>query len=566
MNGVAPSEQTKHRLLSALGLYDPASRSTHAADRTALLPPADDSLPERIGGVRLTRRLGRGGMGQVWFGRHEALDIDVAVKVLAPDVHEGDLLIQEARAAVRLQHPHVVRILHAGEEDGRRFIVMEHLPGGDVAQLLIREGRIPWRRAVDLVLQAAEGLAEAHRLGLVHRDVKPANFLLDANGAVKVADFGLVQRIGYRRAPAGIAHGTPAYMPPEQALGQAITPAADVYALGVTLYQLLTGSKPFRGENTSRLLQAHLQQPLPDPRVGAPGIPDDLVTLLRAMTAKDPAGRPADGAAVALRLRGLAADDGAAPPRPRRAFAFAVGIAALAVVVVGGWLAGRRPDAAAPTPPAIAVAGAVAGAGMAGADTWRTPPRAVFVLAQDVPVEAEAAIDRALRGTGLTVVERQRIEGIAGEQRMRRDGLVDAGSGVALGRLVGGHIALIARGGAAGVHLATVAVETGERVASGVAPADGAAREVADLVHAALATMPVRGYADATGSGQARLDIGSAHGVRPGDVFSIHGGTPADPGGPVAIGRVVVVSRDTADLAVQGAAPKRRALAQRLEP
>lgn len=566
----APSEQTKHRLLSALGLDEASSGASPALEATAILPPADDEIPERLGGVRMIRPLGRGGMGQVWFGHHEALDIDVAVKVLARDVADGDLLIHEARAAVRLQHPHVVRIHHAGDDQGRLFVVMEYMPGGDVSQLLRREGRLPWRRAARLALQAAEGLAAAHGVGLVHRDVKPANFLLDQSGQLKVADFGLVQRIGYSKAPAGIALGTPAYMAPEQGLGQPVGPGADVYALGVTLYQLLTGSKPFRGDNTSRLLQAHQQQALPDARDLAPDVPPALIDLLAAMTAKDPAKRPADGAAVAALLGRILAEPAAdARPSPawtarRRAFAFAAGVAAVATVAIGGWIAGHR--GAAPTgggEPGGAIAPLP---GASRVDAWRTPPRAAFLLAQDLPADVEVAVERALRNTGLTIVERQRIDRIAGEQRMTRDGFIDAGSGVALGRLVGGHVALIARSEAGSVQLAAVAVETGERVGSDIASTGTAAEKVTALVQAAVAALPVRGYATADKLGDYTLDLGTAHGVRTGDLFSFFAGTAEKPGDAIAVGRVVTVSRTTADLVVQGDVPKRRVLAQRQDP
>ena len=566
MTRVAPSEQTKHRLLSALGLDDASSGMSPAHEATAILPPSDRDIPDRLGGVRMIRLLGRGGMGQVWFGHHEALDIDVAVKVLAPDVLEGDLLIHEARAAVRLQHQHVVRIHHAGEDDGRLFVVMEYMPGGDVAQLLRREGRLPWRRALGLMVQAAEGLAEAHRLGLVHRDVKPANFLLDQSGQLKVADFGLVQRVGYSKAPAGIALGTPAYMAPEQGLGQPVGPGADVYALGVTLYQLLTGNKPFRGDNTSRLLQAHQQQVLPDARDLAPDVPATLIELMAAMTAKDADKRPADGAAVAVLLNRLLADPETAAAKPvlsrRRAFAFAAGIAAVAAVAIGGWIAGHGGipgSGASPSSAIMAAPGAIR-------DIWRTPTRATFLLAQNLPADVEIAVDRALRNTGLTIVERQRIDRIAGEQRMTRDGFIDAGSGVALGRLVGGHIALIASAEGGSVQLAVVAVETGERVGSDIASPNTAAEKVTALVTAAVATLPVRGYGNVDHVGDTILDIGSAHGVRVGDVFILYAGTADRPGDGIALARVASVTRTSATVLVQGDVPKRRLLAQRQDP
>lgn len=282
----------------------------------------DEHLGRVVGECHLVRHLGGGGMSRVYEGRHRHLDAPVVVKLLDPKRAWGkpalvEAFLREARALGAVAHPHVVRVLSAGTEaDGRiPFLVLEHLPGGSLRARL-RAGDLEPDDALRLLVEAGEGLGAAHAAGLVHGDVKPENLLLDGEGRVKVVDFGLAQVSG--EAVTGAVFGTPAYMAPERGRGAAPDPRADVYALGVTLYEALTDQWPFNAPAPKLLLEKHRREapPLEPLREVAPPA---VVDLVAACLAKDPAARPADGAAFAKALRAASAGrDGDARPRRRR--------------------------------------------------------------------------------------------------------------------------------------------------------------------------------------------------------------------------------------------------------
>ncbi|HAT11673.1 MAG TPA: hypothetical protein DCS97_14020, partial [Planctomycetes bacterium] len=257
---------------------------------------ATPHVPDVLAGVRLGRVLGVGGMGRVYHGRHPILDIDVAIKVLHPERGDEDRFLTEARLAARVQHDRVVRILHAGIEEGCRFLILEYVDGRTLKQVVEERGRLPWREALHLALQAAEGLAAAHRLGIVHRDIKPSNFLLDGQGRVKLADLGVARSMlgSSDITAAGDVVGTVAYMAPEQVEdAPAVTPAADVYALGATLGYLLSGLTPQRLRKAGGLRQVQGD------------IPQTVAALVQRMMADEPWDRPSDGAAVVGELERL---------------------------------------------------------------------------------------------------------------------------------------------------------------------------------------------------------------------------------------------------------------------
>jgi serine/threonine-protein kinase len=255
----------------------------------------------RVGGrYRLVERLGTGGMSVVWRGYDEILGRQVAVKVLSPqladDVSFRDRLRQEALAAARLCHPHITGIFDFGESPLSTqltvpYVVMELNDGESVAARLTRRGPMAWREAVVVTVEVASALATAHARGVVHRDVTPANVMLTSAGA-KVVDFGISALVGERdAAPDGSLLGTPAYLAPERLGGGQVSPATDVYALGLLLYRCLTGRLPWPAATTTEALRAHLYAE-PEPLPTIPAMPAEVASLALRCLTKKPADRP----------------------------------------------------------------------------------------------------------------------------------------------------------------------------------------------------------------------------------------------------------------------------------
>jgi eukaryotic-like serine/threonine-protein kinase len=277
----------------------------------------------RIGSrYRMGAPLAAGGMGEVWVARDLLLDRPVAVKVLggalAGDGRAAERLRREARAVARLDHPNIARVLDLGEHDGRPYLVMELLEGESLAGRIDRAGPMAPGEAARVVAAVADALQAAHRAGVVHRDVKPGNVFLTAEGEVKVLDFGIASAAGEADLTTGDLLGTAAYLAPERALGRPATPAADIYSLGVVLYELLAGRRPFEGGSHIELAMAHVNahpEPLGPGRPVGTAVPG---RRLRAGHGQGP-GRPPPvrgrlGPAPALPGRRRARD----PPGPRR--------------------------------------------------------------------------------------------------------------------------------------------------------------------------------------------------------------------------------------------------------
>jgi serine/threonine protein kinase len=272
---------------------------------------------------RLERPLGHGGMASVHLAHDTELDRPVALKLLAEDLGGDESVhrrfLREARLAARLSHPNVVSVFDAGDDGGRPYIVMEYVDGENLAELLARRGRIPADEARGLALQAAQGLAHAHGAGLVHRDVKPQNLILRRDGTLKIADFGIARAAEVTAlTQAGTVLGTAAYLSPEQALGREVTPATDVYSLGVVLYELLTGRTPFQVETLDDLAEQPTMEVAPV-RELVPDVPRDLEDVVMHCLARNPQYRPRDGAQLARELAsGEAAATKPLPMPPRR--------------------------------------------------------------------------------------------------------------------------------------------------------------------------------------------------------------------------------------------------------
>jgi WD40 repeat protein/tRNA A-37 threonylcarbamoyl transferase component Bud32 len=258
----------------------------------------------QVPGYEVLEELGRGGMGVVYKARQAKLNRVVALKVLLAGAHAGAgdraRFRGEAEAAARLQHPNIVQVFEVGEADGRPYLALEYAEGGSLAQRL-RGSPLPAGEAAALVEVLARAVHAAHQKGVVHRDLKPGNVLLAADGTPKVTDFGLAKRLDAQTAhtQSGALLGTPDYMAPEQAEGKAAGPAADTYALGAILYHLLTGRPPFPAATPlETLVRLRSEEPV-SPATLQPRLPRDVVTVCLKCLAKEPAGRYASAAELA---------------------------------------------------------------------------------------------------------------------------------------------------------------------------------------------------------------------------------------------------------------------------
>jgi serine/threonine-protein kinase len=253
-----------------------------------------------FGRYELEDVIGRGGMALVYRGHDSETGARVAVKLLADNLAADPELRQrfarEAGLAKRLSHPNVVRVLASGDSDGRAYIVLEYVDGRSLAEELERAGRIAPDRVAALGAQAAAALSHAHERGVVHRDVKPHNLLLAEDGTLRVADFGIARVAdGTQLTQVGTILGTAAYLAPEQAAGEEASGAADVYALGAVLYELLTGRPPYPASTLPELaLRRQQDDPVP-PGELAPDVPPELDAIVLACLHDDPAGRPSAG-------------------------------------------------------------------------------------------------------------------------------------------------------------------------------------------------------------------------------------------------------------------------------
>ncbi|MES1248639.1 MAG: serine/threonine-protein kinase, partial [Actinomycetota bacterium] len=246
-------------------------------------------LPERYVGPQ---PIGRGGMGEIYRATDTALGRAVAIKLLADRYAEdGNVrarFTREALAAARLSgNPHIVTIYDVGEHNERPFIVMEYLGGGSLEQVM-RDGPVAPRQALDWLEQAANALDAAHREGVVHRDVKPANLLLDRRDHVHVADFGIASAAGLDSlTQTGTVLGTASYLSPEQAKGERTTPRSDLYSLAVVAFELLTGRRPFEGDSAAAEAAAHVTGEIPSVCDVNPAAPCELDPVFATALAKD---------------------------------------------------------------------------------------------------------------------------------------------------------------------------------------------------------------------------------------------------------------------------------------
>lgn len=302
-------------------------QSDPAHSETLMLTPGRSQVPARpkfkVGGEDpiVGRRvhvydvmslIGSGAMGRVYLANHGDLHRHCAVKILAPKrgVCDDEYIARfmlEGRAAAALVHPNVVTVHAVGQIEDLHFLEMEFISGRSLQQLINDEGRLPSDRALRLAMMVADGLAAAHRDGIIHRDVKPDNVLLNKHGIAKIGDFGLAKRVLHRGGDPfadGIC-GTPNYMAPELLQGHSATPASDVYALGVCLYQMLTGQLPRGGVSLRALVRMGEEPPLPNVREICPDVSLEVASCVAAMTSPTPTNRPPDAIAASQLLHAV---------------------------------------------------------------------------------------------------------------------------------------------------------------------------------------------------------------------------------------------------------------------
>src|SRR5216117_1943646 len=244
------------------------------------------------GRYRIVRKLGTGGMANVYLAEDEVLGRRVAIKILN-DRHAGDdqfveRFRREAKNAASLSHPNIVSIYDRGEAEGTYYIAMEYLDGRSLKELIVTRGPAPVKVAIDYARQILIALRFAHRTGLVHRDIKPHNVLVDSEGRVKVTDFGIARAGVSEMTEAGSIVGTAQYLSPEQARGTRVDQTSDLYSLGIVLYELLTGTLPFNGDTPVEIAMKHLSTVPEAPSERRPDIPRDLDLIVMRALAKGP--------------------------------------------------------------------------------------------------------------------------------------------------------------------------------------------------------------------------------------------------------------------------------------
>jgi len=312
-------------------------------DITTLRPKLEAALGEQL---QLGALLGQGGFAAVFRAHDPFLERDVAIKVLDPslavDAALEEQFLHEARTIAAAEHPHIVPLYSADSNGGLLYLVMRLLPGQSLEDR-IAEGKLAVAEAARIALECARALAAAHAVGVVHRDIKPGNILLDANGNATVTDFGIALVTSRpARESVGSTAGTPHYMSPEQSLGEQVDGRSDVYALGVVLYEMLTGTRPFLGRNAMEVIAQHISAPIPKLSEREPETPVALVRLVERMLSKDPAERPS-AAELVKQLTAASAPDALLAPSQvrrrrwkRRSVYFAIAaVGAIPVIVIG---------------------------------------------------------------------------------------------------------------------------------------------------------------------------------------------------------------------------------------
>lgn len=337
------------------------------------------------GRYRVLSHIADGGMASVYLALDTRLEREVALKVMRPGLAADETFVsrfrREARSAARLSHPHVVAVFDQGEDDGSMFLAMEYVPGQTLREVMQAEGPLTPRAALDIMDPVLQALSAAHRAGIIHRDVKPENVILRDDGTVKVADFGLARAVSTQTTTAqtGMLLGTVAYLSPEQVERGIADARSDVYAAGLILFEMLTGTKAFTGDSPIHVAYQHVHGSIPAPSSRVESVPSELDTLVALATARDPDQRPADAGEFLSEVRKARA---ALSPtdldhRPEGAAAEDGGMSTVAVARTTALPIGERPSAPEPT---RATSGSAEGAGRGGR-AWKWAVAALLLLA-----------------------------------------------------------------------------------------------------------------------------------------------------------------------------------------
>ena len=255
------------------------------------------SSGQKIGGrYEIVKSIGEGGMANVYLAKDTILDRKVAIKVLRGDLSNDEKFIRrferEALSVSNLSHPNIVEVYDVGEEEGQHYIVMEYIEGKTLKQLLQKRGTLTLSEVIDIMNQLTDGLAHAHDAYIIHRDIKPQNIMIEDDGLVKITDFGIAMALNATQlTQTNSVMGSVHYLPPEQANGKTSTMKSDIYSLGILMYELLTGSVPFKGDNAVEIALKHLKEKIPSIRRQNPTIPQSVENIVLRATAKNPKNR-----------------------------------------------------------------------------------------------------------------------------------------------------------------------------------------------------------------------------------------------------------------------------------
>jgi serine/threonine protein kinase len=270
-----------------------------------------DNSTSQLGNYELKRAIGQGGGAVVYLAEDRTTHQSVAVKLLPMvatlNSEYTRRFFNEARLATQLDHPHIVHVYDYGRDNGHFYLVMQYVDGPTVKARIVREGRLRWRDAVQIAIQVAEGLAAGAREGIIHRDVKPENILLDSSGAAYIADLGLAKEEGANEPlPSDTSLGTPDYMSPEQVNNsETVDFRTDIYALGASLFHMVCGKAPYTGRSAYEVMVKHISAELPSPKKYAPDLPHEVADVMRKMMARDPEDRYQSYAELIADLKAL---------------------------------------------------------------------------------------------------------------------------------------------------------------------------------------------------------------------------------------------------------------------